>query len=150
MRLFLLLLHGFVAFLLLGAVSHQAFALWWPSRQPRTGWWNALRGVHGDRYVSAVITLFVAQVILGALLYAPFVAQVRFQFLDTHVPWATGLFEMKEHAAAIGLALLPAYWGSWKEPAGSVAPKRAITTVLAVLAWWSFFIGHVVNNVRGL
>ena len=150
MKLLLLLLHGFVAVLLLGAVSHQALALWWPSRQPRPGWWHALRAVHGDRYVSAVVTLFLAQAILGVLLYAPFVARVRFEFLDARAPWATGLFEVKEHAVAIGLALLPAYWGSWREPARSVAPQRAITTALATLAWWSFFIGHIVNNVRGL
>jgi hypothetical protein len=37
---------------------------------------------------------------------------VRATYL-TQLPWATGLFEVKEHAAALGLALIPTYWALW-------------------------------------
>lgn len=145
----LLLLHGLSAMLLLGAVTHQAFALWLPAGGQRPGWWRALRAVHPERYVRAVVLLFCLTVLLGAINYLRFRVFVRAEFLDAHVPWATGLFEIKEHAAAIGLAVLPAYWWVWREPEAAGA-RRALTTLLTVNAWWGFLIGHVVNNVRGL
>jgi hypothetical protein len=144
----LLLLHGLSAVLLLGALTHQALALWLPMG-PQPGWWNALRGVHPERYSRAVIVLFCLTVLLGAINYIPFRVITRAQYLDTHVPWATGLFEVKEHAAAIGLAVLPAYWAVWREPPGTAA-RRAFTTLLAAVAWWNFMVGHIVNNIRGL
>jgi hypothetical protein len=145
----LLLLHGLSAMLLLGAVTHQALALWWPVGGQPPGWWHALRAVHSERYVRAVVVLFCLTVLLGAIDYIPFRVFVRARYLDAHVPWATGLFEVKEHAAAIGLAVLPAYWAVWREPTETAA-QRALTTFLAAVAWWNFLVGHVVNNVRGL
>ena len=86
---------------------------------------------------------------LGAIDYLPFRLFARAQYLDVHVPWATGLFEVKEHAAAIGLALLPAYWAVWRQPAETAA-RRAFTTFLTGVVWWNFLVGHIVNNIRGL
>lgn len=145
----LLLLHELSAMLLLGAVTHQAVALWRPVGGQPSGWWHALRAVHPERYVRAVVVLFFFTVLLGAINYLPFRMLVRAPYLDAHVPWATGLFEVKEHAAAIGLAVLPAYWAVWREPTDTAA-RRAFTTFLAVVAWWNFLVGHVVNNIRGL
>lgn len=144
-----LLLHGLSAMLLLGAVTHQTLALWLPMRGQRPGWWQALRAVHPERYVRSVVVLFCLTVLLGAINYIPFRVFARTQYLDAYVPWATGLFEVKEHAAAIGLAVLPAYWAVWREPTGTSA-RRAFTTFLAAVAWWNFLVGHIVNNIRGL
>lgn len=137
------------ATLLLGAITHQALALWLPARSQPPGWWRALRAVHPERYVTAVVFLFTVTVLLGAIEYLPFRVFVRADFLDAHVPKATGLFEVKEHAAALGLALLPAYWAVWREP-GDAAARRALTTFLTTVAWWNFLVGHIVNNARGL
>jgi hypothetical protein len=145
----LLLLHGLSAMLLLGAVTHQALALWLPAWGQQPGWWQALRAVHPEHYVRAIVVLFCLTILLGAINYIPFRVFVRAQYLDSHVPWATGLFEVKEHAAAIGLAVLPAYWAVWREPTGAGA-RRAFTTFLAAVAWWNFFVGHIVNNICGL
>jgi hypothetical protein len=145
----ILLLHGLSAFLLLGAVTHQALALWMPAGRQEPGWWHSLRSVHPERYVRAVVVLFCLTALLGAINYSPFRVFARAQFLDTQVPWATGLFEIKEHATAIGLAVLPSYWAVWREP-NAVSARRAFTTLLTAVAWWNFFVGHVVNNVRGL
>ena len=145
----LLLLHGLSAMLLLGAITHQVLALWLPAWGRPSGWWHALRAVHPERYVRAVVVLFCLTLLLGAINYLPFRVLVRAQYLDAHVPWATGLFELKEHAAAIGLAMLPAYWVVWRGPTGTAA-QRAFTTFLAVVAWWNFLVGHIVNNIRGL
>lgn len=149
MNVLLLLLHGISAMLLVGAVTHQALALWLPARGQGAGWWQALRAVHPERYARAVVFLFCLTVLLGAVIYLRFRVFVRAEYLDAHAPWATGLFEVKEHAAAIGLAVLPAYWLVWRDPTGTAA-RRGLTTLLTVVAWWNFLVGHIVNNVRGL
>jgi len=43
--------------------------------------------------------------VLGAMLYPTFRVRVRHEYFDVDLPWATALFEVKEHYAA--LALLP-------------------------------------------
>jgi len=146
--IFLLLLHGLSAVLLLGAITHQALALWAPTTS-HGGWWDHLRAVHPERYTRMIIVLFSVTALLGAISYPPFRAVARAEYLDAHAPWTVGLFEIKEHAAAIGLALLPAYWAVWRnaaEPRG----RRAVTSLLTLITWWNFLVGHVVNNVRGL
>lgn len=148
MKLFLLIVHGLSATMLLGAITHQAIAVWMPS-PPSAGFWHSLRAVHPQRYVQAIVFLFVFTMVLGAFLYVPFRSDVRAAYLDASVPWATGLFEVKEHAAAIALALIPAYWALWQSAAHR-GSRRAVTTILLVVAWWNFVIGHVINNLRGL
>jgi hypothetical protein len=145
----LLVLHGIGALLLIGALTHQALAVWWPSERRGPGWWDSLRTVHPERYVTAVVVLFVFTLLVGAVCYAPFVAIARARYLDTQAPWAVGLFQVKEHAVALGLALLPAYAAAWRH-GGSAGERRALTTLLTLFAWWSFIVGHVTNNARGL
>ena len=91
---------------------------------------------------------FSTRALMGAILYLPFRVINRAQFLDANVPWATGLFEVKEHATAIGLAVLPAYWAVWREPSAGSA-RKALTTFLAVATWWNLLVGHV-DGVVGL
>jgi|SRR5215470_9819218 len=149
MRVLLLLVHGLSAVLLLGALTHQAIALWWPAPRGSAAFARALRAVHPERYAKAVVVLFVITAFLGGCLYPPFRVLVRAHYLDAHAPWATWLFEMKEHAAAVGLAVLPSYWIAWRGP-GPPASQRSLTTFLTVIAWWNFVVGHLVNNARGL
>jgi hypothetical protein len=64
---------------------------------------------------------------------------------------AEGAFELKEHFAAIGLGLLPVYWYYWQQP---LVPEHArtramLTSILAFAVWFSFLVGHVLNNIRG-
>ena len=147
----ILVLHSLAAVLLLGAITHQALALWWPTQQRKTGWWQSLRAVHPERYAPAIVTLFCAVVLIGSVAYVPFRSVTRATYLDAHAPWATGLFEIKEHAAAIGLALLPAYWAVWRvDSEADGLGRRALTTFLAAITWWNFLVGHIVNNTRGL
>jgi hypothetical protein len=64
---------------------------------------------------------------------------------------ALGLFDLKEHFVAIGLALLPAYWVCWRRPRADepARTRAALTAILAFIVWWSFLIGHVLNNMKG-
>ena len=48
-----------------------------------------------------------------------------------------------------GLALMPAYWSLWRNPEHR-GSRRAVTTILLLVTWWNFVVGHVVNNLRGL
>ena len=44
---------------------------------------------------------YAATYLLGAMIYPTCRVRVRAALLDTHYPWATGLFEIKEHAASL-------------------------------------------------
>ena len=64
---------------------------------------------------------------------------------------ALGFFDLKEHFAAIGFALLPAYWVCWRRPRADepAQTRMMLTSILAFVIWWGFLTGHVVNNIRG-
>jgi hypothetical protein len=69
---------------------------------------------------------------------------------DAHFP-ALGLFDLKEHFVSIGLGLLPAYWVCWRRPLADDlrASRAALTAIFAFIVWWSYLIGHVLNNILG-
>lgn len=46
---------------------------------------------------------YLFSVVLGGLIYPAFRVQVRYTLLDAALPWATGLFEMKELLATVGI-----------------------------------------------
>lgn len=56
-------------------------------------------------HARTLLVAYLAVYTLGSLVYPTFRVRVRAEFLDRVYPWATGLFEIKEHAAT--LALLP-------------------------------------------
>ena len=102
-------------------------------------------------FVNAIVVLYVGSALLGAVLYLPFRTDIR-PDLERAGQWqALGLFDLKEHFVAIGLALLPAYWVCWHQQRTD-EPSRtpaALTLILAFTVWWSFLIGHVLNNIMG-
>jgi hypothetical protein len=152
MWIVLLIVHALLAFLLLGAITHQTLSVWAPARSKRGSFLARARAVPGVSYVSAIIVLYIVTASMGALIYTNYRIAARF-ILEQGRFWKTyGAFEMKEHFIAIGLGLLPAYWYYWNSPlAESDARTRAmLTTVLAFVVWWGFLVGHLTNNVRGL
>lgn len=86
-----------------------AVHLFWRMAQgltsPRPFLAKALRW-HAD----ALFTACAAAWISGALIYPWFRIRVRYAYLDQTIPWATGLFEIKEWLAT--LVLIPAV-GLW-------------------------------------
>jgi hypothetical protein len=147
----LLILHGLLAVALLGAITHQAFSTTRRTSAART-FVGRFRSVGAAGYTNAIIILFVVTSIFGALLYPPYRLDVRPTLEDLDMRAANGVFEIKEHLAAIGLGLLPAYWFFWRAPLtpeGMVA-RRYLTWILAFVIWWNFLVGHVLNNIRGL
>ena len=150
----LLILHGLLAVALLGAITHQALSVLTtaPAANGRWTFLDRFRGVDATVYATPIVVLFVITVIGGALLYPQYRIDVRPALEDMQNSAANGVFEIKEHLAAIGLGLLPVYWLFWRKPRGpeTIAARRYLTWLLAFFVWWNFIVGHVLNNIRGL
>ncbi len=148
-----LIVHGLLAVALLGALTHQAMAVAMPVRQIATpsGFITRFRTVRGAGYATAIVVLWVVTFILGAWIYTKYRIAIRIPLERTGYFKTLGFFELKEHAAALGLFILPAYWYVWKNPKnlGFDGARKWITVLLASLCWFSFLVGHVLNNVRG-
>lgn len=146
----LLIVHALLAVTLLGAITHQAVSVWWPMRQTPGSFVGRLRAVSGGSYVNAIVVLYIVTATLGAIIYPSYRLTVRIVLEQLGLSTANGVFELKEHFVAVGLGVLPAYWYFWRQPTGDHARTRAVLTgVLAFIVWWSFVVGHILNNIRG-
>lgn len=147
----LLLIHMLFAVTLLGAITHQAVSVCWPNRDRAKSFVASFRGVNGMTYTNAIVILFLCTAVLGSIIYPTYRINVRTVLQQLRLFKPEGSFEMKEHAVAIGTALLPAYWYFWRNPTDTDnrATRTALTVLLAVIVWWGFMVGHVVNNIRG-
>lgn len=147
----LLILHGLIAVALLGAITHQTLAAWTPSHVHPRSFFGRFRTVQPVGYANAVVGLYVGVALLGAVIYLFFKVDVQ-PDLERDRHWhALGFFDLKEDFVAIGFGLLPAYWTSWRRPFGGERglTAAALTTILGFIVWWSFLVGHVVNNIVG-
>lgn len=147
----LLIFHGLLAVALLGAITHQTLSAWAPARKPAVSFAGRFRAVSGVAYANAIIVLYVATAVLGAIIYPEFRVSIRGVLEEMDYPAAMGAFELKEHFAVVGLAVLPAYGYFWRArtDVDFRRSRRALTTILAFVTWWNFLVGHVVNNFRG-
>ena len=144
----LLIVHGLLAVALLGAITHQAASVLLPASRPAGSFVGRFRAVPGPSYVNAVVVLYVVTAVLGGVLYTEYRVSVRTVVEQLGMWPAHGAFELKEHFAAVGLGLLPAYWYCWRV-AGEARTRAALTAFLAIIVWWNFLVGHVLNNIRG-
>lgn len=149
----LLIIHGLVAVALLGAITHQTLATWAPVTARPGTFFGRFRAVPVASFANAVVVLYVVAALLGAILYLSFRVDVR-PALERDGHWsALGLFDIKEHFISIGLALLPAYWVCWRPQRANFSARArtraALTLILAVIVWWGFLVGHVLNNIMG-
>jgi hypothetical protein len=148
----LLLFHGLISVALLGAITHQAFAVAAGRVEARGASFIArFRGTDPGAYSTAIVVLFATVVLTGAFLYPNYRMIVRpaLQVLDLRA--ANGIFEIKEHLSAIGLVLLPAYWAAWRQllaPEYSAA-RIGLTWILASVVWWNFIVGQLLVSIKG-
>jgi len=146
----LLIIHSLMAVALLGAITHQAVSVWWPVKKRTGSFLSGFRAVPSMTYTNAVIVLFILTGILGSIIYTEYRLSIRVTLQDYRMYVPEGAFELKEHVAAIAFGLLPAYWYYWKRAAADHAfPRAMVTGLLAVIVWYSFLTGHVLNNIRG-
>jgi hypothetical protein len=149
MSTFLVILHGLLAVALLGSITHQAVAVVLPSRN-KVGFANAYRAVSSRAYVNANIVLFLIVAFLGGWIYPIYRVWVRTYLENARLFPAVGSFEIKEQFIAIGLGILPLYWLVWRssDPAAQSA-RTAVTLMFCFIVWFSFIVGHILNNIRG-
>jgi hypothetical protein len=143
--------HLILAVGLVGALTHQAAAVALPVHRPAAGIVTRFRAVAAPGYATAVCVLWVLTFIVGSFIYTKYRIYIRIPLEAGHYYKSGGFFDFKEHMATIGLVLLPAYWYFWKNahnPEYNNA-RKGVTLVLAVIAWFLFIVGHVLNNTRG-
>jgi hypothetical protein len=148
----LLLIHALSSVALLGAITHQAWSVV-SGRRLAAGasFVHRFRTVPGAGYTNAVVWLFVFTALLGCLLYPQYRIDVRPTLEDLNMRAANGVFETKEHLAALALGALPAYWYYWRRSLeGAATPRVVLTWLIALIVWFNFLVGHVLNNIKGL
>lgn len=87
-------LHGFISIITLATL---AGGVWLFYRRAKIDW-NA-----GLMLSKIGILGYILTFLMGLLIYPVFRVKVRAEYFDPNLPWATGLFEIKEHIGAIGL-----------------------------------------------
>ena len=147
----LLIVHGLLAVALLGAITHQATSVWAPARKPAGSFVGRFRAVPGASYANAIIVLYLLAFLLGGIIYPEYRIEVRTVVEQLGLWPQNGAFELKEHFAAVGLGILPAYWHYWRQPLSEehARTRAALTAMLAFIVWWNFLVGHILNNIRG-
>ena len=103
MWIVLVITHGLLAFLLLGAITHQVVSVWAPLRAKADHFVARFRAVGSAHYVNAVIVLYLATAALGSVIYTSYRITARLTLEQGHYWKSFGAFELKEHFIAIGL-----------------------------------------------
>lgn len=147
----LLFVHFLLAVGLLAGVTLQAAYVLLPVPQ-MAGKISDRGPVSTASYTPLIVVLYVLQALMGAWIYIKYRTYVRIPMEELRYFWTVGSFEFKEHIVAMGLGMLPAYWYFWQQPASAeyANVRRWVTIFLAVTVWYSFVVGHVANNFRGV
>ncbi len=133
--------------MLVGSLTHNLFVV--------VGY---LRGKFGRkklelRYLKYTFYSYVLVYIFGALEYPAFRIYVRGYF-DPELPWATGLFEVKEHWGAIGLAIITACYILREnfepdEERDKLWLYAGLCFILNIIVWYKVFAGCYLSLLRG-
>lgn len=145
----LLVLHLLATFVLVGSLTHNLLCVV-----------KFIRGEFGRaklewRYVRVSLWSYVIVYILGTVIYPAFGAYIRGTYFDSLLPWATGLFEIKEHWGAVGLALMFVYYFLRK----NFTPRQErekllylyapLCVILNVIIWYEVVVGCYLTVLRG-
>jgi hypothetical protein len=148
----LLFVHFVMAVGLLALVTLQAVAVLMPARQAVGNIVERFRLLPGTAIAHAIVLLYVPNFLLGAWVYIKYRTYVRIPMEQFGHWWTVGSFEFKEHIVTMGVALLPAYWYFWRQPLTEEysAIRKWLVVFLAISVWYSFLVGHVANDFRGV
>jgi hypothetical protein len=96
----LLIAHAVAGIVTTGAAVHHGILCW-------RNWKGAVIPKRLRRlYPKIMLWGYGVSLGLGLLVYPSFVENVRLAGMDTSLPWATGLFEIKEHWSALAFGTL--------------------------------------------
>jgi len=144
----LVLLHLLVTFVLVGAMTHNLLIVL-----------KYVRGKFGKKkleylYVKVSLWSYIIVYVFGALAYPAFRINTRAALFDKTFPWATGLFEVKEHWGALGLAFFVVYYLLRK----SFQPDQEkhklffyvpLCLLLNVILWYKVIVGCYLALLKG-
>ncbi len=144
----LLLAHLFVTIVLLGSLTHNLLIVV-----------KYVRGKFGRQklewfYVRVSFWSYVIVYVLGALIYPAFRVYIRADYFDPTLPWATGLFEVKEHWGAVGLALFFVYYLLRKSFQPQTEADKLwfyvpLCVLLNVIVWYKVVVGCYLSLLKG-
>ncbi len=144
----LLLAHLLATFLLVGAMTHNLVIV--------IGY---LRGKFGRQklewiYVRVSLWAYVIVYAIGALIYPAYRIYIRHDYFDPKLPWATGLFEVKEHWGAVGLAMFFAYYLLRKSFQPSEETDKLylyvpLCVLLNLIVWYKVVVGCYLTILKG-
>ena len=143
----LLLVHLFATFVLVGSMTHNLFIV--------VGY---LRGKYGRQklelyYVKVSLWAYTIVYVIGALIYPAFRVHLRSDYFDL-LRWPTGLFEVKEHWGAVGLAMFFVYYflrKSFKptEEKDKLFLYVPLCLLLNIILWYKIIIGCYLTLMKG-
>jgi hypothetical protein len=146
--IFLLLLHLIITLVLIGAMSHNLLIV--------IGY---LRGKFNKRklewlYVKVSLWAYAIVYVVGAVIYPAFRVYIRGECFDKQIPWATGLFEVKEHWGAMGLAFFFAYYFlrknfDPKEEKEKLFMYVPLCLLLNIIVWYKTIVGCFLTILKG-
>jgi uncharacterized membrane protein YeiH len=148
-----LFLHFVVAVALLAAITLQAALVLAPAPQLASASGGSLRALLlSPPSATLIVILYVVQSLLGAWVYIKYRTYVRIPMEGLRHWWTVGAFEFKEHFITMGLAVLPAYWFFWRDPASQehATIRKWLTVFLMLSAWYGLAAGHTANDFRGV
>jgi len=144
----LVVAHLLATIFLVGAMTHNLLIVL-----------NYVRGKFGRKklehfYVKVSLWAYAVVYALGALAYPAFRINTRMRLFDANMPWATGLFEVKEHWGALGLAFFFVYYllrrsfepDEEKHKLWFYAP---LCLLLNVILWYKVVVGCYLALLKG-
>jgi hypothetical protein len=144
----LLFAHLLVTFVLVGAMTHNLIIV--------IGY---LRGKFGRQklewiYVRVSLWAYSIVYFIGALIYPAYRIYIRHDYFDPKLPWATGLFETKEHWGAVGLAMFFVYYllrRSFQpaEERDKLYLYFPLCLLLNVIVWYKVIVGCYLTILKG-
>ena len=145
----LLMLHALTAILLLGAMTHHVLL-----SVPYL--WGNFKKIRLEKlYVRVAFVAYLLSFTLGALIYPNYRYHVRHLHFDPHLPWASNLFDIKEHWAGIGLALFIAFLVISRvidpptdRPMLGVYVFLSVT--LTLIVWFNVLSGLLLTSYKGV
>jgi hypothetical protein len=144
----LLLAHLFVTFALVGSMTHGLLIVV-----------SYLRGKFSRQklewfYVKVSLWAYAIVYLIGALIYPAYRIHVRRDYFDKELKWATGLFEVKEHWGAVGLAMFVVYYFLRRSFQPSEEKDKLylyvpLCLLLNVIVWYKVVVGCYLTLLKG-
>lgn len=147
---FLLILHALCAILLLGSTTHNVLI----SARYLKGHFKKVR--LEKLYVKVGGVAYGLTFLLGALIYPSYRYHVRDQYFDPQLPWASNLFDIKEHWSAVGLALFVALYLLSRQLDPPKAPRSSLffyvflSLCIALIVWFSLISGLLLTSLKSV